>query len=52
MDRLSRFTELSEALRLFSREIEHDQDNLDALLDAFWQVDGLSAAALLVALSK
>ena len=52
VDRLSRFTELSEALRLFSREIEHDQDNLDALLDAFWQVDGLSAAALLAALSK
>ena len=52
MDRLSRFTELSEALRLFSREIEHDQDSLDALLDAFWQVDGLSAAALLAALSK
>ena len=52
VDRLSRFTELSEALRLFSREIEHDQDSLDALLDAFWQVDGLSAAALLAALSK
>ena len=52
VDRLSRFTELSEALRLFSREIEHDQDNLDALLDAFWQVDGLPAAALLAVLSK
>lgn len=52
VDRLSRFTELSEALRLFSREIEHDQDNLDALLDAFWQVDGLSAAALLVGFNK
>ena len=52
VDRLSRFTELSEALRLFSREIEHDQDNLDALLDAFWQVDGLSAAALLADLGE
>ena len=51
-DRLSRLAGLPEALRLFSREIEHDQDNLDALLDAFWQVDGLSAAALLAALSK
>lgn len=52
VDRLSLFTELSEALRLFSREIEHDQDNLDALLDAFWQVDGLSAAALLADLGE
>ena len=51
-DGLSGCTELSEALRLFSREIEHDQDNLDVLLDAFWQVDGLSAAALLADLGE
>ena len=51
VDRLSRFTELSEALRLFSREIEHDQDNLDALLDAFWRTEELSPKIFLAALS-
>ena len=35
-DRLSRFVGLPEALRLFSREIEHSEDNLDTLLEQFW----------------
>ena len=48
-DRLSRFVGLPEALRLFSREIEHDEDNLDTLLEQFWQTEGLSLSALLAA---
>ncbi len=48
-DRLSRFVGLPEALRLFSREIEHNEDNLDALLEQFWQTEGLSLPALLSA---
>lgn len=50
VNRLSGFVGLPEALRLFSREIEHDEENLDALLDAFWQEEGLSLAALYAAL--
>ena len=50
VNRLSGFVGLPEALRLFSREIEHDEENLDALLDAFWQEEGLSPAALYAAL--
>ena len=48
-DRLSRFVGLPEALRLFSREIEHSEDNLDTLLEQFWQTEGLSLSALLSA---
>lgn len=48
-DRLSRFVGLPEALRLFSREIEHNGDNLDTLLEQFWQTEGLSLSALLAA---
>ena len=48
-DRLSRFAGLPEALRLFSREIEHNGDNLDTLLEQFWQTEGLSLSALLAA---
>ncbi|MFR7894774.1 MAG: hypothetical protein ACLU38_12605 [Dysosmobacter sp.] len=48
-DRLSRFGELPEALRLFSREIEHNEENLDTLLEQFWQTEGLSLSALLAA---
>lgn len=48
-DRLSRFVGLPEALRLFSREIEHDEDNLATLLEQFWQTEGLSLSALLAA---
>lgn len=49
VERLSRFAGLPEALRLFSREIEHNEDNLDALLEHFWQTEGLSLPALLAA---
>ena len=49
-ERLSHLAGLPEALRLFSREIEHDEENLEALLDAFQQREGLSPASLLVAL--
>lgn len=42
----------AEALRLFSREIEHDEDNLDALLEAFWQRPELALPAFLAALEK
>ena len=52
VDRLSRLAGLPEALRLFSREIEHDEDNLDALLEAFWQRPVLSLPAFLAALEK
>ena len=48
-DRLSRFVGLPEALRLFSREIEHNEENLDTLLEQFWQTEGLSLSALLAA---
>ena len=46
-DRLSRFVGLPEALRLFSREIEHNEENLGTLLEQFWQTEGLSLSALL-----
>lgn len=52
VDRLSRLAGLPEALRLFSREIEHDEDNLDALLEAFWQRPELALPAFLAALEK
>ena len=52
VNRLSRLVGLPEALRLFSREIEHDEDNLDALLEAFWQRPALSFPAFLAALEK
>ena len=48
-DRLSRFVGLPEALRLFSREIEHNEENLGTLLEQFWQTEGLSLSALLAA---
>ena len=37
VERLSPLCGLEEALRQFSREIEHSQDNLDALQEAFWE---------------
>lgn len=51
-ERLSRFSGLREALRLFSREIEHDEDNVTALLDAFQEEPGLSLPVLLAALRE
>ena len=35
MERLASVCGLPEALRRFSTELEHDDDNLDALLEAF-----------------
>ena len=47
---LSRFVELPEALRLFSREIEHDADNFNTLLEDFRQTEALALPAFLAAL--
>ena len=44
VERLSPLRGLEEALERFSREIEHDQDNLDALQAAFWEDPRLSPA--------
>lgn len=41
---------LSEALRRFCCEIEHNEDNLDALLEAFWQEEAFSPGQFLTAL--
>ncbi len=38
---LGNFTSFPEALRLFCREMEHCQENLDALQEAFWGSIGL-----------
>ena len=43
-DRLAAVCGLEEALERFSREIEHDQENLDALQAAFWEDPRLSPA--------
>ena len=40
--RLAAVCGLSEALIRFSREIEHDQENLEALRAAFWQEEAVS----------
>lgn len=42
---------LPEALRLFSREIEHDEDNLEALLEAFQTGPAFRLPVFLTALS-
>ena len=52
VERLAAVTGLPEALRRFSCEIEHDEDNLDALLDAFYQGDVVSLPQLLAALES
>ena len=49
VERLAPVCGLSEALRRFSAEIEHDDDNLDALLDAF-RMETLSLGRLLAEL--
>ena len=41
---------LAEALRQFSREIEHSQENLEALQDAFWSQPWFQLPRLLGAL--
>ena len=52
VERLAVVCGLPEALRRFSCEIEHDEDNLDALLDAFYQGDVVSLPQLLAALES
>ena len=52
VERLAVVCGLTEALRRFSCEIEHDEDNLDALLDAFYQGDVVSLPQLLAALES
>lgn len=50
--RLAAVCGLSEALRRFSCELEHDEENLEALLDAFrWEAD-FSAEAFAAALAE
>ena len=44
VERLAAVCGLPEALRRFSCEIEHDDGNLDALLEAFAEDGNLSAA--------
>lgn len=51
IQRLAAVCGLAEALRRFSCEIEHDEDNLDALLDALATDNLLSPERLLSALS-
>ena len=46
VERLSPLCGLEETLGYFSREIEHDQDNLDALRTAFWEDPRLSPQRL------
>ena len=50
--RLAGLCGLSEALRRFSCEIEHNEENLDALLDALRWQEELSPSALLQAASE
>ena len=50
--RLAAVCGLGEALRRFSCEIEHSEENLDALLDALRWEESLSPAALLQALEE
>ena len=51
VERLAAVCGLSEALRRFSCEIEHNGDNLEALLDEFRREERLSCRAMLGALS-
>ena len=45
-------TILPEALRQFSREIEHSPENLEAIQDAFWSHPGLQLPQLLGELAR
>ena len=42
VERLAAVCGLSEALRRFSCEIEHSEENLERLLEAFWQRETFS----------
>ena len=50
VERLGAVCDLGEALRRYSSEIEHNEDNLAALLEAFWQQEAFSLERLLSAL--
>ena len=50
VERLGAVCGLGEALRRYSSEIEHNEDNLAALLEAFWQQEDFSLERLLSAL--
>lgn len=52
VERLAAVCGLPEALRRFSCEIEHSNENLDALLQGFWQDEPLSCRALLGELAR
>ena len=51
-ERLAAACGLEDALERFSREIEHDQDNLDALRAEFWEDERLSPARLWAELAR
>lgn len=51
VERLAAVCGISEALRRFSCEIEHSEENLDALLWGFWQKEPLSWQILMEELS-
>lgn len=51
-ERLAAVCGLEEALERFSREIEHDQDNMDALRAAFWEDGRLSPARFRAELAR
>ena len=50
VERLGAVCGIGEALRRYSSEIEHNDDNLAALLEAFWQQEALSLEQFLSAL--
>ena len=52
VERLAAVCGLAEGLRRFSCEIEHDDGNLDALLEAFRWEEALSPGAFLVELRR
>lgn len=52
VERLAAVCGLPEALGRFSREIEHDWNNLEALREAFWTEEAVSLPRFLVELSR
>ena len=52
IERLAAVCDLGEALRRFSCEIEHSNENLDALLERFWTEEALSLEGMLQELRK
>ena len=52
IERVSAVCGLAEALRRFSCEIEHNDENLEALLRAFWTEEALSLGSMLRELQR